>query len=435
MQSGRPVGALDRSRHRLYPKDMALPLAACLTALIALQASAQTGPKNPAELKAELTRSFAKGTDLTGLDASGQADPLAKLLEQAKYVQAGREPGDEKETYVAFVRSVARRLGTRSDLAVELYGNRERPARTVSAAKQELDARAAIALDVKHNPGISETKRKRMAQDLRATDEYLKQGVKGDAGSIEAPKDRPVELNITYVTAPAPDAAVYYENGERNWSHILPRVQPYPNAANPTPSPADPLKSASAGMMSWESLTSYFDWEKGKQVAYEAYTGTLNYAKKMGSMCYRFFKQALIDAGVIDAPNPQSTGLVGLRPGAAKMFSQDVKKHPKILDEMGYRQVDLAHANNDPASVPDGSLLIYAGGCSFADATSGHAEITVGEDTYKTLHAKNSHLRELPVDANELRVCHFSCTTRSMPFLRTYGKKGCLKMYVPVKSS
>jgi hypothetical protein len=39
------------------------------------------------------------------------------------------------------------------------------------------------------------------------------------------------------------------------------------------------------------------------------------------------------------------------------------------------------------------------------------------------------------VNANELRVCHFACTTRSMPFLRTYGKQGCLKMYVPVKSS
>ncbi|MEQ1920762.1 MAG: hypothetical protein ABL955_16345, partial [Elusimicrobiota bacterium] len=79
--------------------------------------------------------------------------------------------------------------------------------------------------------------------------------------------------------------------------------------------------------------------------------------------------------------------------------------------------------------------LIYAGGCSFADASAGHAEITVGEETYTTLRSKNPKLRALPVDANALRVCHFSCTTRSMPFLRTYGKQGCLKMYVPVKSS
>ena len=413
---------------------MALPLAAGLAVLLALQASAQPGPKNPAELKAELTRGFAKGTDLAGLDASGQAEPRTKLFDQAKYVQAGREPGDEKETYDAFIRSVARRLGTRSDLAVELYGDRVRPARAVAAAPQEIDARAAIALDVKRNPGISEAKKKRVARDLRETSAFLK-SLNGEETSVEGPQRRAAELNITYAAAPVDDTAVYDENGVRNWSRVLPRVQPYPNVSNPTPSPADPLQSASAGMMSWASLTSYFDWEKGKQVAQEAYTGTLNYAKKMGSMCYRFFKQALIDAGVLDVPNPQSTGLVGLRPGAAKMFSQDVKKNPKILDEMGYRQVDLANASNDPASVPDGSLLIYAGGCSFADATSGHAEITVGEDTYKTLRTKNSHLRALPVDANELRVCHFSCTARSMPFLRTYGKQGCLKMYVPVKSS
>jgi hypothetical protein len=155
----------------------------------------------------------------------------------------------------------------------------------------------------------------------------------------------------------------------------------------------------------------------------------------MGSMCYRFVKQALIDAGVIDAPNPQSVGLIGLHPGAAAMFNRDVARNPKILDEMGYRQVDLAHASDDPASVPDGSMLIYSGGCAFADAKSGHAEITVGEATYETLRARNKTLRRLDVGAEDLRVCHFACTTRSMPFLRTYGKKGCLKMYVPVKSS
>lgn len=260
--------------------------------------------------------------------------------------------------------------------------------------------------------------------------------MRGDSAAIGGPAARPAELNVTVVAAPA-DGPTYDSTGQRNWSKMLPQVQPLQLVTHPTPSPetAGPLQSASAGMMSWASLTAYFDWEKGKQVAAEAYTGTLNYAKKMGAYCYRFFKQALIDAGVLDVPNPQSTGLIGLRPGAARMFSQDVKKNPKILDEMGYRQVDLAKASNDPASVPDGSLLIYAAGCSFADESAGHSEITVGPGTYALLRAQNSRLRELPTDPNEVRVCHFSCTKRSMPFLRTYGKQGCLKMYVPVKSS
>lgn len=415
---------------------MTKPLVACLALVIALHSSAQPARRSPEEAKAELTRKFAKGTDLAGLDFQGQPEALVKLLDQAKYVQAGREPGDEKETHIAFVRSVARRLGARADLAVELYGDRLRPARSVAAAPRELDARAGLAEDVRRNPGISEAKKRRVASDLRATSEYLRMGLNGDANFIGGPEARPAELNVTVVAAP--DASVRYDStGERNWSKIPPQVQPLQLVTYPTPSPAasGELPGASAGAMSWASLTAYFDWEKGKQVAAEAYTGTLNYVKKMGAMCYRFFKQALIDAGVIDVPDPSSTALIGLRPGSARMFSQDVKKNPKILDEMGYRQVDLAKVSNDPATVPDGSLLIYAGGCSFADATHGHAEITVGEDTYKTLRAKNSRLRELPTDPNELRVCHFSCTKRSMPFLRTYGKQGCLKMYVPVKPS
>ncbi|MCM2303530.1 MAG: hypothetical protein NDJ72_02420, partial [Elusimicrobia bacterium] len=85
---------------------MTKPLVACLALVISLQASAQPSRRSPAELKAELTRSFAKGDDVAALDFAGQAEPLVKLFDQAKYVQGGREPGDELETHVAFVRSV-----------------------------------------------------------------------------------------------------------------------------------------------------------------------------------------------------------------------------------------------------------------------------------------------------------------------------------------
>lgn len=417
---------------------MTTPLVACLAIALAFTASAQTAPLKPQEFKDALTRDFAKGRDLSNMNAAGQAQPITQLLDQAKYIQLGREPGDEKETYITFIRSVARRLGTRSDLAVLLYANRERPARTAAAQQSELDVRAAIALDVKRNPGISEAKKKRIGDDLRTTGDRLMRFQTDDADFLANSQGRqlirPHEITAIIPDALPPGAEELAAKRSRDLSDIPPQVQPYPYLANIAPPPAAPLQSASAGMMSWANLTSYFDWEKGKQVAREAYTGTLSYTKEIGAKCYRFFKQALIDAGVIDAPNPQSTGLVGLRPAAAKMFSQDVQKRPKILDEMGYRQVDLANASNDPASVPDGSLLIYAGSCSFADPTSGHAEITVGERTYSDLRTKNARLRALPVTATELRVCHFSCTTRSMPFLRTYGKKGCLKMYVPVKA-
>lgn len=416
---------------------MTKPLVFSLVVALAFQASAQPSRKDPEQVKADLSRAFAEGDDLSAFDVSGQPEPVVKLFDQAKYVQAGRELGDEKETHIAFIRSVARRLGTRYDLAIELYGERVRGARAAAAPRREIDARAAVALDVRRNQGISAAKRKRVERDLLATSEYLKKApADDDTAALTlniAYPERPDAAAARTVAAQA-DAAVFDENGVRNWSRLPPRAQPYPNTMSATPSPG-PLQSASAGMMSWASLTSYFDWEKGKEVAIEAYTGTLNYLKKMGAMCYRFFKQALIDAGVIDVPNAQSTGLIGLRPGAARMFSQDVKKNPKILDEMGYRQVDLGKVSDEPSTVPDGSLLIYAAGCSFAHDEHGHAEITVGEGTYTSLRSKNSRLRALPVAKNELRVCHFTCTTRLMPFLRTYGKQGCLKMYVPVKSS
>lgn len=409
---------------------MARPLAAVLAVLFALPALAQTARRAPAAAKAELARDFGQGKDVSAQDFAGQPDALVKLFEQAKYVQAGVEPGDEKETYVAFVRSVARRLGVNPDLAAELYGKRPpRGRRETVAPKNEIDARAALADDVRHNPGISAAKKARMEKDMSRTSEYLKMGLNGDLTQVGGPGERPIEVAFV---SPASDGVVYDNHGvARDWSSLPPRVQPMSLTTAAPP----PLGAATAGAMSWASLASYFDWEKGKQVAEEAYTGTLNYAKSMGRMCYRFVKQALIDAGVIDAPNPQSVGLVGLRPGAAAMFNQDVKKNPKILDELGYRQVDLARASDDPASVPDGSMLVYAAGCAFADASYGHAEITVGEATYEGLRTRNKQLRRLTVAANDVRVCHFSCTTRSMPFLRTYGKKGCLKMYVPVKSS
>ncbi len=412
---------------------MAQPLATFLAVVIAFSAWAQPAKKSAQQLKAELTQGFAKGTDLSTLDFTGQAE-LTKLAEQAKYVQGGREPGDQKETYLVFIKSVARRLGVSYNVAVPLYGDRVRQKRGEAPAQSEVDARAEIALDVKHNQGISQARRDSIVRRTNQTSAALRSMI-GNPDFVEDPHV-PAKLNVTrtdFVRDTTARDPSLNSDGTRNWSRLPPQVQPV--AYVPGEKPPVPLQSASAGVMSWSTLTSYFDWEKGKQVATEAFTGTLNYVKSMGRMCYMFVKQALIDAGIIDAPDPQSTGLIGLRPGAAKMFSQDVKKRPKILDEMGYRQVDLAKISDDPATVPDGSMLVYAGGCSFADPTNGHAEITVGDDTYRTLRAKNPKLREIRTASNEIRVCHFACTKRSLPYLRTYGKQGCLKMYVPVKSS
>ncbi|UPT73443.1 MAG: hypothetical protein M0D55_16460 [Elusimicrobiota bacterium] len=407
---------------------MALPLAAVLAVLVA-SAHAQTG------FKEKVAAAFEAGSSLAELKAEGQPKPLVELYDQALYVQGGREPGDDLETHQTFVRSVARRLGAPPEGAIERYGALVRPPRAAGASRRELAARAALAADVTRNPGISAEKKARVAKSMAATNEYLKMGLNGDASFVGG-GPKAIEARGENVDLVAADPAAASET-QTDWTKIPPRAQPIVMNVKDTPSPAAsaPLPGASAGAIAWATLTSYIDWEKGKQVAREAYEGTLSYIKKQGAVCYRYFKQAMIDAGIIDAPNPQSTGLVGLRPAAAAMFSQDVKKNPKILERMGYRQADVANVSDDADTIPDGTAIIYGRGCGFADEGAGHAEIALSEATYEELRAKNSSLRRLTTQEGELRVCHFSCTTRRISYLRALGKRGCLTMYVPVKKS
>ena len=269
---------------------------------------------------------------------------------------------------------------------------------------------------------------------MSSASEYLKMGMNGDASFVGGPSVRPELVRGRETDLAGVTGASGAQTTQSDWTKIPPRAVAIPVAAKATPAPAAPLPGASSGALSWSSVTSWIDWERGKQVAYEAYTGTLAYAKRMGSVCYRFFKQALIDAGVIDAPNPQSVAIVGLHPGAAAMFNADVHKRPKILETMGYRQVDLARLPED-AELPDGAALVYGAGCGFADDKSGHAELVVGERTYEDLRAKNSRLRRLDAGPGEIRVCHFACTTRRVTYLRSLGRVGCLSLYVPVKKS
>src|SRR5437867_261917 len=98
---------------------MALPLAAVLAAVLSLQAAAEPPAKSDA--LARLGGDFAKGADVMKINAAGQSPAFLKLRDQAQYVQKGLEPGDEQETYIAFIRSVARRLGVNSGQAVALY--------------------------------------------------------------------------------------------------------------------------------------------------------------------------------------------------------------------------------------------------------------------------------------------------------------------------
>lgn len=410
---------------------MTNPLVACLALVIALHASAQP-VKSAKELRADLTRDFAKGTDVSTLDFKGQPAYLALMLEQAKYVQAGREPGDKEETYIAFIRSVARRLETRSDLAVALYSKRVRAARAAAVDKTEIQAREVIAEDVLRNPGISDAKKARVGRDLRETSQsLLALGGNGDVSLPPPPKPTADQLNVAR-RSEIVDKVQYLPNGDRNYTNIAPEVQPMKLVTNPTPSPTNPATSYTLS-----DLASHIDIQRGMSVAYEAFTGVIEEGKKAVHRCYNFVKQALIDAGVIDAPNPQSTAVIGLRPNMASMFNTDVQRHPEILNRLGYRRATMGNLGDDPSEIPQGTIFIYGAHCAFAQyENAGHAELSVSREQYERTRKEKPKFGIRPLDAVDVPACHYTCAGRSMAFLRTYGKgeKACLRMYVPVKS-
>mgnify|MGYP001614080563 CR=1 FL=1 len=416
-------------------------LAALLIIALAAPAWAQVRlatEKQTFAVKIRIRDAYAGGADLQALDlaalsnrSDSASSELLDLYEQARYVQGGREPEDKPDAYVAFIRSVARRLGTRSDKAVELYGDRVRK-RSSTATTQDIAIREAIATDIRQNRDIPEATRRRIARNLVNTSRTLLQDMSRSAGLTADGAPAAGRLQPGAVFADMP-------HGERpavNYNELPPQVQPVPFIPRPAPSPAPAtLPDTTGSALSWSALASYLDWDRGKRVAAEAFNGALNYVANMGRVCYQFVKNALRNA---------DTNLRGLRFGAAHMFSEDVKRNPAILQRMGYRRVSLAQMGNNPSLIPDGSILAYAPGCSFADARFGHMEITLSDSTYAEMIRSRPSKRFASINPNEVPVCHFNCTKRSMPFLRTYGRdrkvggvveKACLHMYVPVKAA
>lgn len=364
------------------------------------------------------------------------------------------------------VKSVARRLGlprSRYDELVALYSGAEiarghGTAYTASHSPptdEEIAARRGLQEDIRRNRGISEARRKRVQADMRDTSRRLEALLQdeddsepaGTYASVSSARRAPASESATAVVIAERPPPIE----TRDYSQVPPQAERPTFVTNPTPPPGEaPPVTASA--LSWESLAGWLDFSKGYDVAKEAFTGTLNWARSMGSMCYKFVKKALIDAGVIDAPDPSSTAVFGLRPASAKMLNEDIRRNPELLRKMGYRRADLSTLPDDASKIPDGALLGYDAGCSFADPSHGHAEIVVGEATYDAMRTENKRLARINAAPNETRVCHFACTTRTTPFLRTYGtdrtrsyrdKQGktrqrvvpaCLNMYVPVKA-
>lgn len=196
---------------------------------------------------------------------------------------------------------------------------------------------------------------------------------------------------------------------------------------NPTPAAAPPPTTAA---LDWSSVSSFFDWDKGQRVAREVVERARGYVEK----CYAYVKQALINADVLDVPDRTQTRLAGFRPGMARMFAEDANKNPKVLAKLGYRRVDARTiAGDDPSIIPDGSILVYAAGCAGFSKTAGHIELTASREMLPHLRKSMRSQVASRLDDDQVLACSDGCSGRTLNYIRTYAKKGCLNMYVPVR--
>jgi hypothetical protein len=328
------------------------------------------------------------------------------------------------------------------DDIVKLYLGRTRQ-RAIAATPQELAARLSIINDIAaRNAARLKTTRDRQKMVMKtgavfkASTDDLKDGGNGTGGFAALGGAGADEGIVPYKPEYVQAGMINFGGGAVDPSKVLPQVQPVGLKTEATPIPTTPAPLTSKAF-SFAELAPYFDIQRGFKVAAEVLGGVLESAKKQLHKCYRFVKQALIDAGVIDAPNPQSTGKIGLRPGLAQYFNADVVKNPKILEKMGYRRVKGEEVGLTPQTMPPaGSLMIYGAKCWFADyEDAGHAELVVTPDDYEKARREKPQFKIPPLGEGDLATCYYDCKPRSMAKIRKYGagENACLRVYVPVR--
>lgn len=412
---------------------MAKPLAAVVAALLVATPSLAL---TPAEFKAGVVGAFEKYESPAGLDKTGQDAALLKLQAEVLYIQSGKD--DDDVTYGKIVRGVARDLGVtekaRVDRAVALYLGRAKT-RVIAATSEELAARKDI-IDAIAARNAARLKRSRdkvtmvaKTQDVfNPTTDDLSAGRNGSGGFAAFGG---VSKQVGTVVATRPEAAVAKPQEYIAASMISPSLPVVPKA----PTPLAPA-AVTSKPFSFADILPYLDLRRGLQVAAEAVGGVIQSAKKQLHRCYQFVKQALIDAGVIDAPNPQSVGSFGLRSGKAAYFNGDVVKNPRLLEKMGYRRVKGEEVGLSAQSMPPpGSILIYGAKCWFADyEDDGHAEIVVTPEEYEQARREKPGFAIPPLRETDLAACYYDCKPRALAQIRRYGKgeNACLRVYVPV---
>ena len=421
---------------------MARPLAAVAALVLALSPSAALA-MTPAEFKAALTSAFSSGASAGPIDAAGQDETAVRLKKQVLYIQAGRD--DTPDRYEKLVRGVAKGLGIVAPPAVEavvkLYLGRTGQ-RVIAATPEELAARESIIADIAaRNAARLKTAKRRIAMTgittnvFRSSTDDLANGGTGNGG-FAAFGDGGRDVRIAPTKPDIIEASMIDFGGA-----VKPVPAKLPTTRDLVVPKAAPVVAGAPAVtslaFSFADLAPYFDLARGARAAADAVSGVIESGRKKLHQCYHFVKQALIDAGIIDAPAPEATGAFGLRADKASYFNADVVKHPEVLEKMGYRRVKGEEVGLSDATIPPpGSLLMYGAKCWFAKyKQAGHAEIVVTPDEYEEARREKPAFEIPPLGAGDLPTCYYDCKPRPLARVRQYasGANACLRVYVPVR--
>lgn len=212
---------------------------------------------------------------------------------------------------------------------------------------------------------------------------------------------------------------------------------PSPSNGNPAPppglhiNPVAPPPAVTSSPLSFSSLWNYIDNSRGYKVAeavFERATGFAHY-------CYAAVKEGFIAAKDMlwaKISSPTESGEIGIPPALAVDYQRAVNGNPALMAKLGYRRVDVSSIpGDDPSIIPSGTVFDFAPRCAGYSAKAGHIEIV----------GARSMIDDIPprarpnLAADQALACSDGCHGRTLNYFRTYGKQGCMSMYVPVKAS
>lgn len=359
--------------------------------------------------------------------AAKEFDELMVFAEKARFIQAGRAPGDSVAVYQDMVRYAAKGLGVADpEKAVPLYDKRTRPAGYTGGGPDSLALRVAILRAVAQNVSADRAAIIRRRADVTAR--QLDALVRGEAGDSEAafrsvePRgalaaDMPVAR--TYEAAPA--AALTPEQ----LASLPPRALPQ---ALPITDPPKPAPQATGAAWAYETVLAYLDTDR---IAALGEAAMKNFRGFVGR-CYEEFKKTLIWAGGFFSSKvkaPSQVGIDGIGSGSAYMFGM---MNEQQLAARGLRKVQPSTIAWAPANDNlEGFMLVWGPGCNGFNAEHGHVEYILSRRRIPSMPKAAQDYLKPRLAADELIVKSDGVTGRSVRTLSRYSAEPQIKTNVP----